>query len=508
MATKLDKEEEARQVATLLAVIGKQVNKVFRTFTWSSPDDAKKIAAVVSKFEEYCIPRENTIYKRFLFFTRDQRESETVDQYLMELRQIAANCDFESVTPDQLLRDRLVTGTKTAKVRENLLKEKKLTLEKAIDIACAAESTAVQMKVMSAESGLSAVKEKEKEQSENVPSVSSGWIKDCRFCGRNHERCSCPAFGQICAYCKKKNHFVAKCPAKRKVSTVQERFYLSAAGIGNGGHEMVTLTVSKESKPLSGHDVSFLMDTRAECNLLPLDVYKKVTGDLHLNFLSACSKLVLVLANGDEQPIEGKATVYVSRKGDAHKIEVNVVRGHGYEPILSKQTMLQMNLIKILDSDRDPCVNVLTTDTEPLLEEYDDVFEGLGKLDGQYHIVTDESIRPVVHPPRRLPVAMTERVQRNLEEMAAANIIEQVDQPTDWVSSMLVVSKPSTEAEGETKLRICLDPRDLNLAIKREHFPMPTIEEIATRLNGAKLFSVFDASNGFWQVELAMSLVV
>ena len=46
-----------------------------------------------------------------------------------------------------------------------------------------------------------------------------------------------------------------------------------------------------------------------------------------------------------------------------------------------------------------------------------------------------------------------------------------------------------------------MDPRDLNVAIKREHFPMPTIEEIATRLNGAKLFSVFDASNGFWQVE-------
>ena len=31
---------------------------------------------------------------------------------------------------------------------------------------------------------------------------------------------------------------------------------------------------------------------------------------------------------------------------------------------------------------------------------------------------------------------------------------------------------------------------------------MPTIEEIATRLNSAKLFSVFDASDGFWQVEL------
>ena len=53
-----------------------------------------------------------------------------------------------------------------------------------------------------------------------------------------------------------------------------------------------------------------------------------------------------------------------------------------------------------------------------------------------------------MHPPRRLPVAMTERVQQKLEEMVAANIIEQVDHPTDWVSGMLVVSKPSTEAEG------------------------------------------------------------
>ena len=112
------------------------------------------------------------------------------------------------------------------------------------------------------------------------------------------------------------------------VDTVQERFYVSAASVGNRGREMVTLTVSKEPKPLSGHDVSFLMDTGAECNLLLLDVYKKVTGDLNLRFLNARGKSVLVLANGDEQSIEGKATVYVSRKGNTHKIEVNVVRGH------------------------------------------------------------------------------------------------------------------------------------------------------------------------------------
>jgi hypothetical protein len=69
---------------------------------------------------------------------------------------------------------------------------------------------------------------------------------------------------------------------------------------------------------------------------------------------------------------------------------------------------------------------------------------------------------------------------------------------------MLAVRKPTLGPDGKVDIRICLDPKDLNGAIKREHFPMPTIEEVATRLNGAKIFSVFDASNGFWQVELAI----
>jgi len=86
LTTMLDKEEEERQVATLLAVIVKEANNVFGTFTRASEGGAKKIAPVLKKFEDYCIPRENTIYERFLFFTRDQRESETVDQYVTELR--------------------------------------------------------------------------------------------------------------------------------------------------------------------------------------------------------------------------------------------------------------------------------------------------------------------------------------------------------------------------------------------------------------------------------------
>ena len=61
---------------------------------------------------------------------------------------------------------------------------------------------------------------------------------------------------------------------------------------------------------------------------------------------------------------------------------------------------------------------------------------------------------------------------------------------------MVVIRKPNG------KLRICIDPRDLNKVVKREHYPMRTIEEIATRMPNAKFFTVLDASSGYWQVQL------
>ena len=52
------------------------------------------------------------------------------------------------------------------------------------------------------------------------------------------------------------------------------------------------------------------------------------------------------------------------------------------------------------------------------------------------------------------------------------------------------------------KLRICIDPQDLNNAIKRPYYPLPTIEGVVMRLKNARVFSVLDAKNGFSQVKV------
>ena len=68
--------------------------------------------------------------------------------------------------------------------------------------------------------------------------------------------------------------------------------------------------------------------------------------------------------------------------------------------------------------------------------------------------------------------------------------------PTPWVSSMVVIPKPNG------KLRIGLDLKELNKVIHREHYPLPTIEYVATCLHGAKIFTKLDVKDGFWHIDL------
>ena len=166
-------------------------------------------------------------------------------------------------------------------------------------------------------------------------------------------------------------------------------------------------------------------------------------------------------------------------------------------PVLNWGLSQLMTLVALLHQI--PTVTVpgvsITTGITDLLDECKDVFEGLGDLPGEYHIVTDDAVPPVEHPPRRVPVALRNQIKEKLDEMVASDVSTPVTEPTEWVSSMLVIVKPK-------KLRICLDPRHLNKAIRREHYQLPTVEEVATRLSQAKKFTVVDAKDGFWQKRL------
>ena len=68
IATGVNTKKSATRVATLLTVIGNDAIHVFNTLTWDAEDDDKKIDKVLEKLKEYCEPRKNVSYERYMFF--------------------------------------------------------------------------------------------------------------------------------------------------------------------------------------------------------------------------------------------------------------------------------------------------------------------------------------------------------------------------------------------------------------------------------------------------------
>ena len=150
-AIELSGKTEAVQVATFLTVIGEEARDVFATFAWTEVGDENRLAKVISNFKNYCQPRKNIPFERYMFNKRMQEPGESYDQYRTALRKLAENCNFQQITTDEILRDRLVFGIKDTKVRERLLREADLTLAKADDLCRAAESMHMQIKAVNEE---------------------------------------------------------------------------------------------------------------------------------------------------------------------------------------------------------------------------------------------------------------------------------------------------------------------------------------------------------------------
>ena len=134
--------------------------------------------------------------------------------------------------------------------------------------------------------------------------------------------------------------------------------------------------------------------------------------------------------------------------------------------------------------------------TDDLMTEFPERSTGMGKFPGEYKIWLHPDAHPVIHTPRKCPIALHPKVKEHLAKMEALEVITHMDQPTDWVSSVTYVQK----ANGE--LCLCLDLHDLNRAICCDHHKMPTVEEVAHKFANSHYFTKLDACHGYWSIVL------
>lgn len=525
-ASGLDTKPAERQVAVLLHVIGDEALDRFDTFGLT--DDEKKVLQnVIDAFENFCTPKANESVDRHIFFTRKQQPGESFSSFITDLRKLSSVCGFGALR-DSLIKDSVICGVLDQDLKTRLLREDDLDLEKCMNICKAAELSQTQLKTLEAEAKVNLIKastnknqpkqkKKGKQPSSTQPcqqmaaqqsqqpsskqqyqqmAAQQSHRKPCHRCNKFHPMNQCPAWGKKCSNCGKMNHFAQVCK-NQSINFIQnqnETFEVESLFIGNiylsQQNEDWCETIQIDNQ----YKVNVKLDTGAHRNVISLDNLKKVcTDEPELKKFSA----ILKAYGGSQIPVLGKCFLTCKFENRLPSIlEFVVVDGNSNVPtVIGSPSLKKLKLVQR--------VNVIEEKQEKsnlkseLVKKHKKVFSGTGCIkDFEYDIKLKEDAEPKVLPCRKVPIALMNPLKQELDKMESLGIIEKVQGPSDWVNQFVIVRKP------DGSLRICLDPTYLNQNIKREHFKIPSFEELCSRMPGAKVFTTLDADKAFWQIKL------
>ncbi|XP_053380789.1 uncharacterized protein K02A2.6-like [Mercenaria mercenaria] len=532
----VEKKTEESKCNYLMLWVGEKGRQIFST--WNIDAEAKKLLQTYyDGFANYCAPKSNHIYSRYKFKSRIQQEGEVFEQFVTELKIFIKDCGYPDTIIDEMIRDHIVFGIRSHKIREKLISEGSgLTLEKCTDIARTYELSQTQVKDINCQSqSVNAVERnpmyraaQKKTRSTMQQTYSrnpqdrqqrpfqgkqqggqydthrtSNFCDNCENSKRGYND-MCPAKGKFCDYCTKPNHFAKVCRRRKldnnKINEVthfdttsdleyssldtpshDDEFYVNTVE-----HDHITnqafATITIGSTP-----ISMKINSGAQVNCLPRSVYAslKIAGPLTPN------QKRLTGYDGKPLKVDGIIKLPLKYNGQTFYEEFYIV-GSRSQPIIGLQTCLKLNVMKLVlavGSDSHPT-------KESVLGQYPDIFQGIGQLPGECQIHLREDATPVIHPPRKVPIAIKDTLKAELDHMESQDIIAKVTEPTEWVNSLVTVEK------SNGSLRICLDPKDLNNAIKRPHYPNKTLEDILPELSHATVFSKFDARSCYWSIKL------
>ena len=145
-------------------------------------------------------------------------------------------------------------------------------------------------------------------------------------------------------------------------------------------------------------------------------------------------------------------------------------------------------------------VNRLQLMKQDILSQYSSCFGGIGHFPGdpyKFHL------KPAQHAPRKVPIHLESAFKEEIESLVKQGILEEVKEHTDWVNSYVIVEKDTGNHHSpnhtvKKKLRICLDPRDLNEALERELYHTRSVDEITAKLQGMTVFTIVDFKKDYW----------
>mgnify|MGYP000067250698 CR=1 FL=1 len=192
---------EDKKVPTILTLMGNKMYALLRNIVSPRRPRDLSFEEIVDNLAKHLDPKPIVIAERFKFHKAEQQESESIRDFLARLKKLAETCEFGGYR-EEAIRDRFVCGLKERTIQRKLLAVADLTLQSAVEKACAAELT--EKETIALHGG--GVEEANKVR------VT---FPECFRCGKNnHSSDTCFFRNSKCHGCKKVGHIVKKCPVK------------------------------------------------------------------------------------------------------------------------------------------------------------------------------------------------------------------------------------------------------------------------------------------------------
>lgn len=495
---------------------------------------------IVKSFNEYLEPKKNLIALKAVFNKMAQKLGQPIDQFLERLKEKADDIWTVKAEKESAILQRIVEGAADIRLRRDLLRKQDLTYETAVAMARAYEVDEANMAQLEMpEKSIDKISNKKHyDKNKNTKDLAFR----CRFCGRQHERGKCPAYGQQCNGCQKKGHFKACCKeinAKSKDKNNSKCFRC------NGEHEIkkcpaYNKTCEKCNK--KGHlTVCCKTKNDNKTDEISNEKIENISRHYYIDGVSADGRVWYEYF----QIIDTDKKVYlkIDTGGSTNILSLKTVRGLGLEDqvdfshaneyysytdgkikiigLLKLHLRYKKNIEKMVEFEitenpkRRPLLGLADCfdlgvvprpvdevekeeENTPLklVKKYPECFTGIGHFPDEYEIKTKTEDLKIFKPARRLKPELEDKVKEELSMMEKLKIIEKVKETKPVVNSMVVVYKK------DGQVRICIDPRDLNQQLVQEKFLLPTLDEVKYKLSNKKYFTVIDCKKGFWQIKL------
>lgn len=441
-----------------------------------------------------------------LLMSRRKRNEESVQEYVLVMREIGgrANIDPEVIIQCIIdgIQDEMANKVILYGARSFAQFKEKVKLYEQIKSTKSSQGLAHRIPPPKNKYDSTADKGKRRFGNGNV----SPNVGNCYNCGeKGHKSAACPkkSQGMKCFSCNEFGHMASRCPKKNRTSS----------------NVNTMETVPKNGVNLTFKEVQLiaLIDTGSDISTLRQDIFDTYFTDIELD-----KDTILIRglgANKTETLGSFRKNALVDGEEVCLRFHVIPSNATGFKAILGNDILSQVDVnfsnsrTTVIKKDRDNFMMQMILDESKEFEEIDvkhvknpqqrkeikDIFDNYRPdkcktTDIEMKIVlkTETSI---FQSPRRLAMPEKMIVEKQLEEWLREGIIR--PSSSEYASPVVLVAKK----DGQT--RLCCDYRKINRNIVKDRFPLPLIEDILDRLQGARYFSTLDLKNGFFHVPIA-----